>query len=168
MTSNGIKLCAALTCTGNTKVPVYFAGPLPGIAASDMRVLGTCHTASDCSPTERRRHVTDGVAKQPKTSSVLLKWVRWGLATAWPRHWPHMKTWPFWVLAADVWLVWHAATSTILEIKTRNQTSECNSCRTANLSTRQQRSSQELDKKVLQQYFNAKIIRSLGMLFSFV
>lgn len=65
-------------------------------------------------PTERRCHVTAGVAKQANTSSVLLKWVRWGLATAWPRHWPHIRTCPLWVLAADVWLVWHAATSTIL------------------------------------------------------
>lgn len=69
-------------------------------------------------PTERRCHVTAGVAKHANTSSVLLKWVRWGLATAWPRHWPHIRTWPLWVLAADVWLVWHAATSTILVTKT--------------------------------------------------
>lgn len=93
--------------------------PLPGISTSDMRVRRAHVTnSSDRSPTERRRHVTDGVAKQPKTSSVLLKCVRWGLDTAWPRHWPHMKTWPLWVLAADVWLVWHAATSTILEMNT--------------------------------------------------
>lgn len=65
-------------------------------------------------PTERRCHVTAGVAKQANTSSVVLKCVRWGLATAWPRHWPHIRTCPLWVLAADVWLVWQAATSTIL------------------------------------------------------
>lgn len=65
-------------------------------------------------PTARRCHVTAGVAKQANTSSVLQKWVRWGQATAWPRHWPHIRTCPLWVLAADVWLVWHAATSTIL------------------------------------------------------
>lgn len=69
-------------------------------------------------PTERRCHVTAGVAKQANTSSVLLKWVMWGLATAWPRHWPHIRTCPLWALAADVWLVWHAATSTILVAKT--------------------------------------------------
>lgn len=33
-------------------------------------------------PTERRCQVTAGVAKQANTSSVLLKWVRWGQATA--------------------------------------------------------------------------------------
>lgn len=75
-------------------------------------------------PTERRCHVTAGVAKQANTSSVPLKWVRWGLATAWPRHWPHIRTWPLWVLAADVWLVWHAATSTILVAKGEWSTSK--------------------------------------------
>lgn len=71
-------------------------------------------------PTERRCHVTAGVAKQANTSSVLLKCVRWGLATAWPRHWPHIRTCPLCVFAADVWLVWHAATSTILPRKITN------------------------------------------------
>ena len=71
--------------------------------------IGTRHL-----PTERICHVTAGVAKHANTSSVPLKWVTWGLATAWPRHWPHIRTCPLWVLAADVWLVWHAATSTIL------------------------------------------------------
>ena len=59
--------------------------------------------------------MTAGVAKQANTSSVVLKWVRWGLATAWLRHCPHIITWPLCVRAADVWLVWHAATSTILQ-----------------------------------------------------
>lgn len=73
-------------------------------------------------PTERRCQVTAGVAKQANTSSVLLKWVTCGLATAWPRHWPHIRTCPLCVLAADVWLVWHAATSTILQQKKQRLT----------------------------------------------
>lgn len=110
--------------------------PLPGIYTSDTHVrhmlwlpllrvwkstaqMGLIHFYALLSlvPIERRCHVTAGVAKQANTSSVLLKWVRWGMATAWPRHWPHIRTCPLWVLAADVWLVWHAATSAILEIK---------------------------------------------------
>lgn len=44
-------------------------------------------------PIDTRRHITDGVAKQANTSSVLVKWVRWGRDINWPRHWPHMYTW---------------------------------------------------------------------------
>lgn len=106
------------------------------------------------SPIDMRRHITDGVAKQAKTSSVLVRCVRCGRTMDWPRHWPHIKTWrrsemimlqdffclffriknsrnqrntrlcitlkdecytcPLWVLAADVCVEWHAATSTTL------------------------------------------------------
>ena len=59
-------------------------------------------------------HITEGVAKQANTSSVVLKCVRWGRTMDWPRHWPHMNTWPLCVLAADVCVEWHAAISTIL------------------------------------------------------
>ncbi len=121
-----------------TEFPVFLLRPLPGIWTYDTQMHGMITSDQSqgkresesefwdsCSvlnlyipitllPTERRCHVTAGVAKQANTSSVLLKWVRWGLATAWPRHWPHIRTCPLWVFAADVWLVWHAATSTIL------------------------------------------------------
>ena len=72
------------------------------------------------SPTDRRRHVTAGVAKQANTSSVEEKWVRWGRVTDWPRHWPHMYTWPPCVLAADVWAEWQAAISTTLKSFKKN------------------------------------------------
>ena len=65
-------------------------------------------------PMESSRHMTEGVEKQANTSSVQLKCVRWGRTTDWPRHWPHMNTWPLWVLAADVCVEWHAAISMIL------------------------------------------------------
>lgn len=65
-------------------------------------------------PMERSRHMTEGVAKHPNTSSVQLKCVRWGITMHWPLHWPHMYTWPLWVLAAVVCVEWQAATSMIL------------------------------------------------------
>lgn len=131
-----------LTLPGN-RGSCLFLKPLPGIYPSDTYVrhvlwlpllivwkskgqmgpilcgFGHFYDALGLVPIERRCHVTAGVAKQANTSSVLLKWVRWGLATAWPRHWPHIRTCPLWVLAADVWLVWHAATSVILETQIR-------------------------------------------------
>lgn len=114
-----------------TEVPVYFLDRFQELAPA-THMSATCYDylylagggfrhlyeALKLLPTVRRCHVTAGVAKQANTSSVLLKWVRWGLATAWPRHCPHMRTCPLWVLAADVWLVWHAATSTTLVIRT--------------------------------------------------
>lgn len=63
---------------------------------------------------ESSLHMTDGVAKQAKTSSVQEKCVRCGSTMDWPLHWPHMYTWPLWVLQADVCVEWHAAISTIL------------------------------------------------------
>lgn len=58
--------------------------------------------------------MTAGVAKQANTSSVEEKCVRCGRVTDWPRHWPHMYTWPPCVLAADVCAEWQAAISIIL------------------------------------------------------
>lgn len=134
---------ASLTLPGN-RGSCLLLRPLPGIYKSDTHVYhmtqvpllivwkskgqgwlllsGFGHFYDTLSPVpiERRCHVTAGVAKQANTSSVLLKWVRWGLATAWPRHWPHIRTCPLWVLAAEVWLVWHAATSAILETKMKS------------------------------------------------
>lgn len=68
-------------------------------------------------PVERSLHITDGVAKHAKTSSVQVKCVRWGNTIDWPRHWPHMYTWPLWVFATDVCVEWQAPTSTILWTK---------------------------------------------------
>lgn len=66
---------------------------------------------------ERSLHITEGVAKHAKTSSVQEKCVRWGSTIDWPLHWPHMYTWPLWLLAADVCVEWQAAISTILSEK---------------------------------------------------
>lgn len=63
---------------------------------------------------ESSRHITDGVAKQAKTSSVLLKCVRCGSTMGCPRHCPHIYTWPLWDFAAEVCVEWQAAISTIL------------------------------------------------------
>lgn len=68
-------------------------------------------------PIERSLHITEGVAKHAKTSSVQVKCVRWGNTIDWPLHWPHMYTWPLWVLAADVCVEWQAAISMILSEK---------------------------------------------------
>ena len=76
---------------------------------------------SSLSPTDRRRHVTAGVAKQANTSSVEEKCVRCGRVTDWPRHWPHMYTWPPCVLAADVCAEWQAAISIILGSQTHTK-----------------------------------------------
>lgn len=51
---------------------------------------------------DRSLHMTDGVAKQAKTSSVQLKYVGWGKTTDWPLHWPHIYTLPLCVFAAEV------------------------------------------------------------------
>lgn len=94
----------------------HFLGKI-AVPQSHLRAINgetDSKNASDALPTVRRCHVTAGVAKQAKTSSVQLKCVTCGLVTTWPRHWPHISTCPLCVLAADVWLVWHAATSTIL------------------------------------------------------
>lgn len=72
-------------------------------------------------PMERSLHITDGVAKHAKTSSVQVKCVRWGSTIDWPLHWPHMYTWPLWVLAADVCVEWQAAISTILSKKPKEK-----------------------------------------------
>mgnify|MGYP007134268031 CR=1 FL=1 len=77
------------------------------------------------SPTDRRRHVTAGVAKQANTSSVEEKCVRCGRVTDWPRHWPHMYTWPPCVLAADVCAEWQAAISITLESFKKNARYVC-------------------------------------------
>lgn len=66
------------------------------------------------SPMVSSRHMTEGVAKQAKTSSVLVKCVRCGSTMGCPRHCPHMYTWPLWVFAAEVCVEWQAAISTIL------------------------------------------------------
>lgn len=76
-------------------------------------------------PMERSLHVTEGVAKHAKTSSVQVKCVRWGSTIDWPLHWPHMYTWPLWVLAADVCVEWQAAISTILSKKPEERTEQC-------------------------------------------
>lgn len=76
-------------------------------------------------PMERSLHITEGVAKQAKTSSVQVKCVRWGRTMDWPLHWPHMYTWPLWVLAADVCVEWQAAISTILSKKPEERTEHC-------------------------------------------
>lgn len=44
------------------------------------------------SPMASSRHMTEGVAKQAKTSSVLVKCVRCGSTMGCPRHCPHMYT----------------------------------------------------------------------------
>ncbi len=76
-------------------------------------------------PMERSRHITEGVAKHAKTSSVQVKCVRWGSTIDWPLHWPHMYTWPLWVLAADVCVEWQAAISTILSKKPEERSEQC-------------------------------------------
>lgn len=68
-------------------------------------------------PIERSLHITEGVAKHAKTSSVQVNCVGWGNTIDWPLHWPHMYTWPLWVLAADVCAEWQAAISMTLSEK---------------------------------------------------